>query len=85
MILSGAVSLALHGRVLCCARLGVIPITIGHLMHLDGCTLRSASPQTALDLVNIGHTLITVHVRHHLAQVDWLLTEDYSFLPFILL
>ena len=85
MILSGAVSLALHGRVLRCARLGVIPFTICHLLHLDGCTLRSASPQTALDLVNIGHTLITVHVRHHLAQVDGLLTEDYALLPFILL
>ena len=85
MILSGTVSLALHGRILCCAWLRIIPFTIGHLMHLDGCALRSASPQTALDLVNIGHTLITVHVRHHLAQVDGLLTEDYALLPFILL
>ena len=54
-------------------------------MHLDGCTLRSAGPQTALNLVSVGQAFITVHVRHHLAQVDWLLTEYYALLPFILL
>ena len=54
-------------------------------MHLDGCTLRSAGPQTALNLVSAGQAFITVHVRHHLAQVDWLLTEYYALLPFILL
>ena len=85
MVLSGAISLALQGRVVRCARFGFIPVTIGHLLHLDGCTLRSTSQQTVLDLVNIGHTLITVHVRHHLAQVDGLLTEDDALLTFILL
>ena len=85
---SGAISLALQGggvRVVRCARDGVLPATIGHLMHLDGCTLRSVGPQTALNLVSAGQAFITVHVRHHLAQVDWLLTEYYALLPFILL
>ena len=83
----GAISLALHGavRVDCCARDGVIPATVGHLLHLDGCTLRSTGPQTTIDLVSVRQALITVLVRCHLAQVDGLLSEDDALLTFILL
>ena len=86
-VLPWAVSLALQGedvRIVRCCRLRVILVTVGHLLNLDGCTC-SAGPQTALDLASVGQALVTVHVRHHLAQVDGLLAEDDALLSFILL